>query len=172
MCAGETLRVGLYPVATVLLGSVQRCVGLLDEFAGAALVACCTYRHADAQADPAQWAMRVGQAQGGQYAEDGLAQLAGAGQVAIGGNHRELLTAIAGHVIAGTPCAGLQHAGDGLQALVAGLVAEVVVVQLEVVDIQHQQGQLLATARGPRPFVGEDFIEVAAVTQASQCVGA
>lgn len=116
--------------------------------------------------------MRVGQAQSGQYAEDGLAQLAGAGQVAIGGNHRELLTAIAGHVIAGTPCAGLQHAGYGLQALVAGLVAEVVVVQLEVVDIQHQQGQLLATARGPRPFVGEDFIEVAAVTQASQCVGA
>ena len=91
--------------------------------------------------------------------------------VDAGQQDHELFAAVAGHAVLGTQLVaqGVCHQAQGI---VAGQVTVLVVVGFEVVDIQHQQGQLLATACGPRPFVGEDFIEVAAVTQASQCVGA
>ncbi|MFO1338652.1 MAG: hypothetical protein U1F53_10535 [Burkholderiaceae bacterium] len=65
----------------------------------------------------------------------GVAECAGVGQPAQLGNQ--------GHVVAGPQ--GLLHAlGDLSQQLVAGVVAEAVVDQLEAVEVHEQHGECVA----------------------------
>ena len=57
----------------------------------------------------------------------------------------------------------LQRLRDLLQAHVAGRVAQRVVVQLEVVDVEHDQRQRLRVADRALPFLVEEGVEVAPV---------
>ncbi len=64
----------------------------------------------------------------------------------------------------------LQGLGDGLQAGVAGGVAQAVVVALEMVDVEHDQRQRLAAADGALPFLVQEGVEMAAVGDARERV--
>jgi hypothetical protein len=64
----------------------------------------------------------------------------------------------------------LQRLGDLLQAEVAGGVAEGVVVQLEMVDVEHDQRQRLGVADRALPFLFQESVEVAAVGDLGQRV--
>ena len=96
----------------------------------------------------------------------GQRQRAGAGLMRQ--QQRELLAAQSGHQIGGPGGALAQHRSDATQAFVAGRVAVVVVVALEVVDIDQQQRQRYAVASGPRHLLGQAQVEGAAIGQTGQ----
>ncbi|VTQ25134.1 Uncharacterised protein [Pseudomonas aeruginosa] len=64
-----------------------------------------------------------------------------------------------------------QFAGNDLQHLVPGQVAEVVVDPLEVVDVQHRQQQIAAVPVPARHFLFQALAERRAVGQAGQRIG-
>lgn len=84
---------------------------------------------------------------------------------------REFLAAETRGEIARLAEAALDGRRDLLEHAVARHVAVRVVVQLEVVDVDHQQRQLAALARAAPPFRGEVFVEIAPVRQPGQAVG-
>ena len=61
--------------------------------------------------------------------------------------------------------------GEGLQALVAGLVAVRVVDRLEVVDVEEDEGQRHAGAAHALQLAGDVLVEGAVVAQARERVG-
>lgn len=75
-------------------------------------------------------------------------------------------------------CAVIRHPGaerrtgqqraDGLQHDVAGLVTPGVVDALEMVDIQHGQGQRLVLVLAARQHAGQHLVQMAAIEQAGQ----
>ncbi len=81
----------------------------------------------------------------------------------------ELLAAVARDHVTG-PQGARAYLGQRLDHQVAGRVAEAVVDLLEVVDIDHQHGELVAAAPGPRLFLAREFEERAAVEHAGQRV--
>ena len=65
-----------------------------------------------------------------------------------------------------------QQLGDLDQAVIAGRVAILVVVMLEMVDIGHQHRKRLARVRIGAPVVARLDIEMASVADAGQRIGA
>ena len=61
-----------------------------------------------------------------------------------------------------------QDFADRCQGLVAGGVSEVVVVALEVVEIEHHDGEGTMFAAGGVEFALEEFLHVAAVVKAGE----
>ena len=57
------------------------------------------------------------------------------------------------------------------QGLVTGQMAETVVVCLEIVDIDHQQRQLLPLTHGPTPLEFKVLVEVPTIGQPGEAVG-
>ena len=82
--------------------------------------------------------------------------------------HRELLAAVAGRRVLGADALG-DGAGHGAQDAVPGGVAEAVVEDLEVVDVDHQDAQAVVGAAA-RPLHAQGLVEVAAVRQPGQHV--
>ena len=82
--------------------------------------------------------------------------------------HRELLATVAGRRVLGAhgPADGVRH---GPQHAVTGGVAEAIVEDLEVVDVDHEDAQAVVGATA-RPLHVQGFVEVAAVGQAGQRV--
>jgi MFS family permease len=95
-----------------------------------------------------------------------------AGSRFVGGRqeNRELLAAVTGDPVAGTLDDARQGAGHAPQAFVAALVAVGVVVQLEVIDVDHEQGQGAGFPRGATPLHGQAVVKTAAVGHAGQAV--
>jgi len=89
-----------------------------------------------------------------------------------GQQHQELLTAEAGDAVGGAQ-SGAQATGDVLQDTVAQLVAMSVVDRLEVVDVQHEEGQRFTRAGSGQPaaFLEEGAEKVPPVEQSGQFVG-
>jgi hypothetical protein len=83
---------------------------------------------------------------------------------------RELLAAETRGEIARLRETALDRRGYLPEHAVARHVPVRVVVQLEVVDVDHQQRQLAALARAAAPFGGQIFVEVAAVRQPGEAV--
>jgi len=106
-------------------------------------------------------------------------QVAEGGCAGFGNDDGKLLAAIAGDKgVAGQP-AGLgvvdhpgERAGDGAQAVVAGLVPVVVVVFLEMVHVDHEQRKAALGAQCLIPGQIGTQVHVAAVGQAGQPVPA
>jgi hypothetical protein len=96
----------------------------------------------------------------------GQAQLLGdrqaALQVGLGQDEHELPAAVAGEGVDVADAAG-DPSGELDQHLVAPLVPEPVVDRLEVVDVQHEQGEDPAEAAGALDLLLEPALEVAVV---------
>ena len=92
------------------------------------------------------------------------------GGIGRGQGSDELLAAIAGQQIVTPLQAASKNGGDRLQALISFRVAIGVIEALEVVDIDHENGQ--AKTLAPRAAVGraKRFIEAASVAQAGQWI--
>ena len=84
-------------------------------------------------------------------------------------DHRELLAAVAGEVVR-LARAAAQHVGDRAQHVVALLVADGVVDRLEVVEVHHQQAEVLAVAPGAADLRLERLVEVPVVVDAGEAV--
>ncbi len=84
---------------------------------------------------------------------------------------RRMVSAIARDAIAGTTDRIGNADRDADQHLVAGLMAERVVVGLEMIGIDHQQRNGSPVAGRAPPFAVDRGIELAPVSQARQCVG-
>src|SRR3569833_2583873 len=68
--------------------------------------------------------------------------------------------------------AALDGLRDAPQHLVAPLMAVVVVIGLEVIDIGEDERQYLVAARGAQPFLIKVFVEAAAIGYAGEAVEA
>ncbi len=101
---------------------------------------------------------------------DRLGQHGGGVERGLGEQQHEFLAAVARRQIGGAQRARLQRRGHLLQADVAGGVAKRVVVQLEVVDVEHDQRQRLAAADRAQPLLLEETVEAAAVGDLGQLV--
>ncbi len=84
--------------------------------------------------------------------------------------HRELLSAVAGHDIAWTVDVAGYASRNGPKQIVSLLMSEGVVVDLEVVGIDHQHRQRRMSANRPIPFGSQTLVEPASVRDARQRV--
>ena len=89
------------------------------------------------------------------------------GRVRARQEHRELVAAVAEHVVASRGRAATIARGDLAQQPVAGLVAQRVVDALELVEVQHDEAERLAAGDAAL----EPVLERAVVEQAGQVVG-
>ena len=127
---------------------------------------------ADADGDLAAARLFVGNSQ----SFDGQAQLLGqplcGRRVHARQDQQEFFTAVSRCQIAGPLRARLQGFRNGNQTLIAGLVTVKIVVFLEIIDINHDQGQRLAFALAVRQFSVQRGVEVATVVQSGQRIPA
>jgi hypothetical protein len=63
-----------------------------------------------------------------------------------------------------------EQLGQQHQRFISGRMAILVVEFLEMVDVQHQQGQLLVVAPGPLHLFLKDTVEKTAVVEAGQLI--
>ena len=75
----------------------------------------------------------------------------------------ELLAAVAGDEVVPPQFAPRQTCGDRLEAGIAGRVAVAVVEPLEVIDVDHQEGERLAGLRAGTPLGTQSRVERAPV---------
>ncbi|XDJ49500.1 hypothetical protein ABRZ09_09590 [Castellaniella ginsengisoli] len=117
-------------------------------------------RHADADRDPL-FVGRVWMLLGGfvHRRTDGLRQAPGPFGGSIRQEHHEFLAAVAGHQIGRAGRHRGDHLRDAPQALVAGDVAVVIVVALEIVDVDHQYRQRGAVADCAVPVFPQPLVE-------------
>ena len=120
-----------------------------------------------AQAEFGDGALEAVRDGGGRFAVE---RAAAPGPLGIAEEHRELVAADAEDVVA-APDAGAQEFDDLLEHLVAGVVAVVVVVALEVVDVEEHQAEEAPVALRGVDRVGEELVEGAAVSGAGEFVG-
>ncbi len=92
-------------------------------------------------------------------------------QVGAGQQQHEFFAAIPRQQLASAPHAGRQHVGDPAQAFVAGHMAVMVVVALEMVDVHQQQAQAVAGTGGALPFGHQGLVEFAPVGNAGEPIG-
>jgi hypothetical protein len=162
---------GLAARLAVLLGTVHRGVGVLHQLVGVVAVAGACDGQADRRGDEARLPVEIdrGSQRGGQAFGD--AQRLGLPRD-VGDQDGELVTAEAGDDVLGAQRGG-QAARDGLQQAVAGAVAERVVDELEVVDVDEQDRDVADSARIARTTlqrVLDTLDERAAVGQAGQWI--
>jgi hypothetical protein len=105
---------------------------------------------------------------------DGAADLLGddlcAAAVGVGQHRDKLLTAVAGKQVGHAVDDLLDSVCDDAQALVARDVAVEVVKALEVVHVDHQQGERAVVTHGAAHLAVHDVVELAAVGDAGQAV--
>ena len=154
-----------------MLGPVQGGIGAADErlrrFAQRRL----RHRHAQAHGHHLVGTVQVRNGQRLDGMAHTLGQVQRPGRVVLGHQDDKLFAAIARRLIPGTPALLGQHPRDAAQAVITGQMPVAVVVQLEVVHIQHDQGQGLPGAHGPRPLVGQHLVKAAAVGHPGQAIG-
>jgi hypothetical protein len=97
---------------------------------------------------------------------DRFGNVQGAGQLGVGEQGDKLLAAVAGGGVARPAHLAGDAFSDAAQDVVAHLVAVVVIVQLEMVDIEHQHGDRGLMPGGAAPFTLQRFLEGAAVGDA------
>ncbi|HET8537186.1 MAG TPA: hypothetical protein VFL73_08410 [Solirubrobacteraceae bacterium] len=154
------------PVATEVLGDVQRPVGVVDEFVERRAM---RRSRRDSEADRHHLALRP----------ELLAHLAAdafsddVGLVLVRGrqDHRELLAADPRRSV-GLAHRGADERAELLQHRVALAVAEAVVDGLEVVEVADEEAERLVAAIGARELGGHQAFEAAAVPEAGERVGA
>ena len=139
MAAGQG-REAHYAVATGALGRLKGPVGLVEKF-----VFCARVRRERRDADAHGQRRSALGADGGHALAHALGDLVGARRAAVDQYDRELVAAVAGDEV-DAPAAIFEDAGDAAQGVVAGFVAEGVVVSLELVEIDEQQGELAVLA--------------------------
>src|SRR3954452_1447400 len=159
-----------YAVAAVPLRLVQSLVGYLDQ----AVRQDSGHRgyrgHAQADRDDAAVHQFVRLTEVGHRLAGPLGDLVGAGRTGSRHDDRELLAAVTGDQV-NAPYAAGQGPRDQPQAFVAPLVAVVIVVLLEVVDVDHREPDRLAGPQRTQPLGLEHLGEAPAVGQAGQRVG-
>jgi hypothetical protein len=101
---------------------------------------------------------------------DTLGELHRAERAGAGQDDGELVAADPVAAVGGA-LGGADRLGEGLQALVAGLVAELVVGGLELVDVHDDERDGLAGAPRALELAGEVLLEGAVVAQAGERVG-
>ena len=158
-------------VAAGFLGGIKGGVGAADEFHGIDIDGAGERCDADAGGDPALVACPMRNAKVGKVRAEGVGDEQGAVLVGIGQDDHELLATIAGGKVGGALQGVLEAPGQRFQHLVAGLMAIVVVIGLEVVDIEEQQAQGRTGAPVPRQFLFEGNVEGPPVGDAGQAVG-
>ena len=84
--------------------------------------------------------------------------------------HGELLAAVARGAVRALPELSLQGLPHHAQQLVAHRVPEAVVDVLEVVEVEHEQGERLIVAPGPRDLVAQALPEVPVVVEPGEAV--
>ena len=163
--AGDVVGVEAHPVAAAGLGAQQRGVGG-PQHPVAVLGRLGVGRDADGHRH-----VQVG-VTGVEHRHrdpDALGERLGLVQHGERKDHRELLATVAGEVV-GLAGAAAQHACDRAQHVVSALVADGVVDRLEVVEVHHQQAEVLAVASGAFDLGLERFVEVAVVVDAGEAV--
>ena len=90
-------------------------------------------------------------------------------QGAFGEDEREFLSSVSAGQVVGTD-GPKQGISDKTEGFVAGGVSEGVVVALEIIDIEHHQGERPPLATGTENLAFEEFLHVAAVVEAGQGV--
>src|SRR5919106_3528386 len=158
------------PVAALELGLVEGLVGGPQQLLGrGGVLGEAGQADGDGQPHPPTVAVAAER-----LAVGGPAELLGHGQAALqvglGQDEHELLAAVAGEGVDVADAAG-DPAPELDQHLVAPLVAEAIVDQLEVVDVQHEQGQDAAEAAGALDLLLEAAFEVAVVPGPGERVG-
>lgn len=88
----------------------------------------------------------------------------------LGEDHGELLTAVARHQVRAARSGLLQGLGHGDEREVTGLVALVVVVGLEGVDVGQHQGQRTAGAARALPLPRQGVVEAASIGHPGQAI--
>ena len=88
--------------------------------------------------------------------------------VGVGHQDDELVPSVSGHKVAGAVEGLLENPTHQPQALVPGLVAEVVVDRLEIIHIQDKDAQGPDLAAGSFPLCGDHLIEIAAVADSGK----
>ena len=83
----------------------------------------------------------------------------------------ELLAAVASDDVDLATRLRQQHARQGTQQVIAAEVTDGVVVDLEIVDVDHQQRERQLVAPRARHLLGEALEEVAVVVEAGEAVG-
>src|SRR5690606_24760378 len=157
-------------VAPRVLGAVQRLVATGHQAPRVVLALQVGGGDADAQGQATKRAARVRQGQFGETPMDARGQVLGALPAGVGQDDGELLAAVAAGHVALALQAVVQQTGHLAQGVVAGQVAERVVVALEVVDIRQQQRQRCAEPAHAAPFGLQLLVEEAPVVQAGQPV--
>ena len=92
------------------------------------------------------------------------------GGIGVDESHGELLAAETSGQI-DLAKRGLDHLGDGLEGLVAGSVAVLVVEALEVVDVAEEQREGLLLLAGALDLLAQAFFEVAPIVESGEPVG-
>jgi hypothetical protein len=152
-------------VLALVFGLVERHVGGFDELVSR-LGVDRVYRHADADGDPAD----LGDAELGDAASDPLGCPGGAFFVGLRKEESELFaTDAAGHVDLSD--AGLEDVAKGAQYPIADRMAERIVDDLEVVDVDDDDGEGPPVAAGSVEFLAEAIEEETVVLEAGEGIG-
>ena len=92
-------------------------------------------------------------------------------QCGFGQQRHELFAAVAPEEITRAPQACRRSRGDGTQALIAGAMSVRVVVEFEMVDVEHHHRERAAVAPRARPFARKRDVERAPVGDRRERVG-
>ncbi len=161
---------GYDPVASPAFGAVEGLVGEFDEFMRAFAALGRDGGAADGDGHDAGGVAFVGQAAVADGDTDVFGDCAGSVFVGAGQDDGEFFSAVAGDQVAGAEDDIECGFGDLFEAAVAADVAVGVVVALEVVGVDEQEGEFAAFAEGAAPFDGHGFVEAAAVGDAGEGV--
>ena len=84
--------------------------------------------------------------------------------------HHKFVATVAGDDIGGTFGDAANRPGDIAQAIITSLVSIGVVIELEVVNITHDQGNAAQCATGTTPFTGNGFVKKSPVGNTGEAV--
>ena len=164
--AGRRFR----PVAAIAFGLIKRGVGGFDEIPRLQSLAGNHRCGADADGGGAVRAALLIVAQHDHAFADELRKLHGLGSRSVGEQHGEFFAAIARTDVGGPPRAARDAVRNRFESDISRLMAEIVVVCLEMIGIDHQQRDWCLTAERAAPFQFEYFVESSPVAQPGQAV--
>src|SRR5450830_246463 len=158
-------------IAAAGLGAIERLVGNTDQRRrGSVALDRLEATYAQADGHDAIWVGGMRDSLATHFQPDLLGDGAGSRHIAIGQDHDKLFPAVTRCQIARTPLAGQDGLADLTQALIAGQVAIHIVVQFEMIDVDHDQREALARALGAVQFACQHAVEMASIGQPGQAV--
>ena len=167
---GVVGEVGFYAIAAEELGEVESAVGGVEEGDGGLAGLGDGDGNTDADGLEMPGAAGVGQLDGGDCGAEVFGRGHGLRAIGVGKDDGELFATEAGGFTVGWGNAVRDDVGDLAEAVIAVDMAEEVVVLLEQVDVDHEQGEGLVGDEGAAPFVLEALVEGAAVGEAGEAV--